>query len=57
MNDKKFTVTYTKTVNLGNYESEKIGLTMEFDRGDVTPLEAYDYVKNLVKAMIVRGEE
>ncbi len=53
--NKKFTVTYTKTVNLGNYESEKIELTMEYDREGIHPVEAYDEVKHYVESMINRG--
>ena len=57
MNDKKFTVTYVKTINLGNYESEKIGLIMEFDQGEVHPINAFNRVKSLVEDMMVRREE
>ena len=43
----KFTITYGRTINLGNYQSERIELTREFDEAvgypgpDVDPSEQY----------------
>jgi len=41
----KFSVIYTKTVNRGNYESEKFGATMEFYRGECSMAKAFARVK------------
>ena len=31
MTNRKFTITYGRTINLGHYQSERIELTREFD--------------------------
>ena len=53
----KFTTIYTKTVNVGNYESEKFGLTMEFYRGECSVVTAFARVKREVEDMILGGKQ
>ena len=48
----KFSVTYSKTLNLGNYESEKFTLSQEFHLGDVPIQKAMKLVKAAVEEMI-----
>ena len=48
MSELKFTVTYGKTVNLGNYESARIDLSYEFRRDEMDPEEAFLLVKTKV---------
>ena len=51
-----YSVTYGKTVNIGNYESERYALTMEFSN-DTTIVSAFAQVKKAVELIIVQGEE
>jgi len=53
----KFTVTYTRTVNMGNYESEKYGLSKEFYRGECSVEEAFTRVKREVDRMVGGGKQ
>ena len=48
----KFTVGYAKTVNLGNYESERYELQVEFLKNEVGIREAFESVIKTVKEMI-----
>ncbi len=47
-----FTVSYGRTINRGNFESERIDFSMEFDRGEMAPQAAYVRVKATVLAML-----
>lgn len=47
-----FTVSYGRTINRGNFESERIDFSMEFDRGEIAPQAAYVRVKATVLAML-----
>lgn len=42
------TIHYERTFNLGNYESQKLGVTVELGEGD-NPLEALTRAKNFVE--------
>jgi hypothetical protein len=42
------TINYTRTFNLGNYSSEKIGVEFALNQGE-SANEALDYAKNLVE--------
>ena len=53
----KFIAIYTKTVNVGNYESEKFGLHMEFYRGECSVATAFARVKQEVEVMVLRREQ
>ena len=35
----KFIVTYSKTINIGNFESEKFGLSEEYTKGEGVSIE------------------
>ena len=48
----KFTVSYSKTVNIGNYESEKYTLSEEYYTGTISVEEAFAKVKEAVEQMI-----
>ena len=48
----KFTITYSKTMNIGNYESEKYTLSQEFYVGDISQQGAMELVRQLVEGMI-----
>lgn len=48
----KFTVTYIKTINLGNYESVKIGLSMDYHQGGLRVSTAFKEVESYVESMI-----
>jgi len=53
----KFTVTYGKTVNIGNYESEKYGLSQEFYEGECTVERAFEIVIRDVENVILGGKQ
>ena len=53
----KFTTIYTKTVNCGNYESEKFGATMEFYRGECSVASAFARVKQEVENAILGDKQ
>ena len=56
----KFTVTYLKTVNMGNYNSEKFGVSKEYYMGETDVDDAFDEVRYLVNSTvnkIVCGEK
>ena len=48
----KFTVGYSKTINIGNYESEKYTLTKEFYVGEISVDDALIAVKDAVERMM-----
>ena len=49
----KFTVIYTRTINRGNYESERFGLHQEFYRDECSAEEAFARVERDVENMII----
>lgn len=51
----KFTITYSETINTGNYSSKKYGLAQEFYEGTITVEHAFNLVRRDVKAMIEEG--
>lgn len=53
----KFIVINTRTVNRGNYESERVGLHQEFYRDECSVEEAFIQVKHDVENMILRREK
>lgn len=50
--DLKFMVTYSRTVSLGNGNFEKYTLSSEFMRGEATPSEAFESIRNQVISSI-----
>ena len=48
----KFTVGYSKTINIGNYESEKYSLSEDYYTEEITVEEAFAKVKNAVERMM-----
>ena len=50
MTDRKFTVEYSRTLNLGEFNSERIGLTEEFDTS-MNRMEAFETVRRTVREM------
>ena len=48
----KFIVTYSKTINIGNYESEKYTLSEEYYTGKIPVEEAFNKVKKAVEEMM-----
>lgn len=48
MKNLKFIVTYGRTVNLGNYNSEKLTLSMEYDKDLHDIEEAFEEVRQKV---------
>ena len=48
----KFTVGYSKTLNIGNYESEKYTLSKEFYVGSISVDDALISVKDAVERMM-----
>ena len=52
---KVITVEYSKVINLGNYENEKIGLMVELEDGE-TPSDALVRCRNYVKALNPRNK-
>ena len=53
----KFTVGYSKTINIGNYESEKYTLTKEFYVGEISVDDAIVAVRDAVDRMMYGVEE
>ena len=53
----KFTVSYSKTLNIGNYESEKYTLSQEFYEGTCTVERAFKIVKRDVEDAMGVTEE
>ena len=53
----KFTVSYGRTINTGNYESEKYGITQEFYDGDCTIETAFKIVKRDLEHVILGGKQ
>ena len=45
----KFTVGYSKTINIGNYESEKYSLSEDYYTEEITVEEAFAKVKKEVE--------
>ena len=57
MTDKlKFTISYGRTINTGNYESERYGITQEFYDGDCTVETAFKIVKHDLENVILGGK-
>ena len=52
---KVTTVEYSKVINLGNYENEKIGLVVELEENE-TPSDALIRCRNYVKALSPRNK-
>jgi len=48
----KFTVGYSKTINIGNYESEKYTMSEDYYTGEITVEEAFAKVKDAVERMM-----
>ena len=55
-NQLKFTVGYSKTLNIGNYESEKFTLSKEFYVGSVSVDDALIAIKDAVERMMYGGD-
>ena len=53
----KFTVTYGRTVNTGNYESEKYVLSQEFYKDECAIDWAFHESQELVEAQIKEGKK
>ena len=47
---RKFEISYSRTVNLGNYESARLELREEFDADNISRGDAYRIVKKFVEA-------
>jgi hypothetical protein len=45
----KFTVSYSRKVNLGQYEMASLSLEMEFDTEKITPQDAFNQVMEIVE--------
>lgn len=45
MEQKKFTISYGRTINLGNFNSERIEMSQEFDVGEISPMDAFKLVR------------
>ncbi len=52
MEKLKFTVTYSKTVNLGNYNSHKLSLSQEYYVGETKAKDAFNDLHDLVGAQL-----
>ena len=50
MTDRKFTVEYSRTLNLGEFNSERVGLIEEFDTS-MNRMEAFETVRRTVREM------
>jgi hypothetical protein len=44
----KFQVNFERLVNLGKYETVRVGLQMEFQKAETTVLDAFNYVRDIV---------
>jgi hypothetical protein len=53
----KFIVTYSETINTGNYGSKKYGLTKEYYQDSCSVDYAFSEVKKEVDAMIVGSKQ
>ena len=56
-NKLKFTVSFGRTINLGNYSTARLGISKEFFYGLHSVEEAYEEVKGIVDGLVRRDAE